>query len=54
MTFPVLTYSLIYKDGKFQDEEFASGVQITTPFGMIPIFRTTIRLERCRVLQASV
>lgn len=23
MTFPVLTYSLIYKDGKFQDEEFA-------------------------------
>lgn len=23
MTFPVLTYSLYYKDGKFQDEEFA-------------------------------
>ena len=22
-TYPVLTYSLIYKDGKFQDEEFA-------------------------------
>lgn len=22
-TFPVLTYSLLYKDGKFQDEEFA-------------------------------
>ncbi|MBR4556164.1 MAG: hypothetical protein IKO15_01670 [Clostridiales bacterium] len=22
-TYPVLTYSLLYKDGKFQDEEFA-------------------------------
>ena len=32
-TFPVLTYSLLYKDGKFVDEEFADGVQIITVSG---------------------